>query len=669
MLDRNALAQLRGLKKEMEAAKERAEATVKGTQGRFGFAVLDDGREVFIPPDEMLKAFPEDRVRVCIRAGADERPVAEVERLVHSPLESFCGQCVRKGKALFVRPQLPQLQRWLFLPPHARNGASEGDWIHCAVLRHPIRDGRPQAKVLRVFGAAGTPGLENRYTLARHGIRTDWEPAQERAFEAAVAARDPLAETQRIDLSDLPFVSIDTARTLDIDDALYAESTADGWLLYVAIADPTAYIPADSALLPAIIERACTVYLHGDQVPMLPEAMAQGCCALAEDALRPALVCKISVTEAGRIAGFDFLEATVRSRAKLSYYAVDRYLAGEQDSLLSYASPLEALYAVYRALSAEREAGGLVMEDRREYRWQLDDQGQIEAIEPGEKLVSQRLVEACMVAANRCAGEFLAAGDASGPFISHPGFRRDRADEVRQFLERHLPAQAAADTATLEGYRDVFRALAAPGHALPLRGMVNRLLTRATLSSAPGPHMGLVLPVYTTCTSPLRRACDFLAHLQIKAVLHGRRADLVDSATLETLGQRLQAVRAASADAERWLAANFLERMAREQPGPWPAHIVHISSNGFIARTDAWGLDGFVDLRRDPEKFSYDKWQATLQSKTRRFRLEDPVAVTLAGIDREGGQQALFTPAPGAGARDTAEPATTIAADDATGTR
>ncbi|HKK22960.1 MAG TPA: exoribonuclease R, partial [Pseudohaliea sp.] len=65
MLDRNALSQLRGLKKEMESAKERTEAVVKGTQARYGFAVLDDGREVFVPPDEMLKAFPGDRVRVC----------------------------------------------------------------------------------------------------------------------------------------------------------------------------------------------------------------------------------------------------------------------------------------------------------------------------------------------------------------------------------------------------------------------------------------------------------------------------------------------------------------------------------------------------------------------------------------------------------------------------
>ena len=61
MLDRNAMAQLKGLRDELEAQNERVDATIKGTQHRYGFAVTDDGREVFIPPDEMLKVYPATR--------------------------------------------------------------------------------------------------------------------------------------------------------------------------------------------------------------------------------------------------------------------------------------------------------------------------------------------------------------------------------------------------------------------------------------------------------------------------------------------------------------------------------------------------------------------------------------------------------------------------------
>ena len=174
MLNQDSLAQLKGLKSQMEAEKERADAVVKGTQARYGFAVLDDGREIFIPPDEMLKAFPDDRVRVCIRPTKDNKTIADIEKLLDSPLGDFTGRCVRKGKAVFVEPDLPQLKRWLFIPPHARNGVKEGDYLRCAILRHPIRDGKPQAKVLSVIGAEDTPGIENLYSMAKYHLASEW---------------------------------------------------------------------------------------------------------------------------------------------------------------------------------------------------------------------------------------------------------------------------------------------------------------------------------------------------------------------------------------------------------------------------------------------------------------------------------------------------------------
>jgi ribonuclease R len=649
MLPSDALSQLKGLKTEMEAAKERAEAVVKGTPARYGFAVLDDGREVFIPPDEMLKVFPEDRVRVCIRPADEKRRIAEVEKLLDSPLGEFNGQCVRKGNALFVRPDAGSLQRWLFLPPHARNGAREGDYLRCAVLRHPIRDGKPQAKVLRVLGNPQTPGIENLYTASKHGLRPAWEPAEQERVRAELGGLDPLAGQQRLDLTHLGFVSIDSARTLDIDDALYADTHAEGWTLYVAIADPDARIGGHATLRQEIAERASSVYFHGDVLPMLPEVLSQDLCALSEGDPRPALVCRMTVAESGELRDFDFQEAVIRSRAKLSYFAVDRYLAGEQQSLMSYASPLEALYQAFRALLGERERTGLLMEDRREYRWVLDERKQIDHVEPVEKLISQRLVEECMVAANRCAAAFLARHGASGPFVAHPGFRRDRAEDIRRFLELHLPELAATDVHSLEGYRQVMQAATAHPE-LPLRSMLNRLLTRAELSTEPAPHMGMGLALYANCTSPLRKYVDYLTHRQIKAILHGQAPLALDAATLDALSARQQRVRGATLEAERWLAANYLRRLAEAEPGAaWPARIHHINSSGFGIRLEASGLEGFVDLRKDPEKFSFDKWQATLTSTTRRFQLEQSVAVVFAEADTAAPHQCRFVPAAGCG--------------------
>ncbi|MFV0477890.1 MAG: ribonuclease R family protein [Parahaliea sp.] len=643
MLNQDSLAQLKGLKSQMEAEKEYAEAVVKGTQARYGFAILDDGREIFIPPDEMLKAFAGDRVRVCIRPASDNKTIADIEKLIDSPLMEFTGICVRKGKAIFVQPDLPHLKRWLFIPPHARNGVKEGDYIRCAILRHPIRDGKPQAKVLRVLGNDNSPGIENLYCMVKYNLLTEWGTVARKEVEASLQDKQILEAAGRSDLKSLEFISIDAAKTQDIDDALYAEVANDGWTLYVAIADPTAYIKPDSQLLKEVADRGTSIYFHGDILPMLPETLSQDTCALSENADRPALVCKIPVSDSGEVGQAEFIEATIRSRAKLSYYAVDRYLSGQADELMSHASPLEALYQVYRALRTRRETTELVMEDRREYRWILGDDKQIDHIEPYEKLLSQKLVEECMIATNRCAASFLATHQANGPYVIHPGFRGDRLEETRKFIEMHAPEAAQFDPATRSGYRNIMRALGASASDLPLRGMVNRLLTRAELSASPGVHMGMALDCYTNCTSPLRKYTDFLVHLQIKAILHGATAELTEQTALDQLREQILNARSATMEAERWLAWRYLARQHKENPQcQYSGSIVHINSSGFTVRLADNGLEGFVDLRKDPEKFSYDKWTASLTSTTRRFQLEQDVEINFCGVERENQFLALF---------------------------
>jgi len=649
MLSQDTLSQLQSLKSQMEAEKERTEAVIKGTQARYGFAVLDDGREIFIPPQEMLKAFPDDRVRVCIRPTKDNKTIADIEKLVSSPLSDFTGRCVRKGKAIFVEPDLPQFNRWLFIPPQARNGAKEGDFLRCGILRHPIRDGKPQAKVLSVIGNEATPGIENLYCIAKYRLAAQWSNASREELKQSLARSKPLETKKRRNLTDLEFVSIDATKTLDIDDALYAQISQDGWILYVAIADPTAYIAPGSNLHREVAARGTSIYFHGDVLPMLPEELSQDTCALSEGVDRAALVCRIAVSDSGELGNFEFIEATVRSRAKLSYYAVDRYLNGQFDELMSHATPLETLYQVYRALRAKREETDLVMDDRQEFRWILNDNKQIESIEPSEKLLSQKLVEECMVAANRCAARFLIAHEASGPYVSHPGFRTERLDEARKFLGMHAPELAELDPGTVDGYRDIMRGLAAPNHSLPLRAMVNRLLTRADLTIAPAPHMGMALHSYTNCTSPLRKYVDFLVHLQIKAVLAGGAAQLVDTQMLSDLKQRLALSRSATLEAERWLSSNYLKKLTRDTDMVFSATITHVTSGGFTVRLVNNGLTGIVDLRKDPEKFSYDKWTASLTSTTRRFQLNQTVELRFVGADEEVRYQALFQPVSGCG--------------------
>ena len=192
------------------------------------------------------------------------------------------------------------------------------------------------------------------------------------------------------------------------------------------------------------------------------------------------------------------------------------------------------------------------------------------------------------------------------------------------------------------------KGLSGADSALPLRAMVNRLLTRATLSTQPCVHMGMALECYTNVTSPLRKYSDFLAHQQIKTALRGNKAELVNKSMLDQLSKALTQVRAATLEAERWLASSYLLAKSKATSGPLEATICHINSSGFNARLNDCGLEGFVDLRKDPEKFSFDKWQSSLTSTTRRFALNDPVQLEFVSVDDET-HQVLFKLLPDSG--------------------
>src|SRR5690606_8067245 len=101
----------------------------------------------------------------------------------------------------------------------------------------------------------GEPGFEARYLIAKFQLPTEWSARAQEQAQAINLTPITLDQGQE-DLTHLPFVTIDSEHTRDMDDALYLETDDTGWHLKVAIADPSRYIAPGTPLDEAARQRA-----------------------------------------------------------------------------------------------------------------------------------------------------------------------------------------------------------------------------------------------------------------------------------------------------------------------------------------------------------------------------------------------------------------------------
>ncbi|WP_417532008.1 ribonuclease R family protein [Marinobacter lipolyticus] len=638
MLNADALSQLRQLKTDIKENKVVFRGTVKATNGRFGFVALDEGRDVFLPPEEMQKVLPGDRVNVTEQEGDKGKIQGVVDELLESNLTTFVGRYLIKGKGHFVVPETPGINRWIFIPPKERMNAEQDDFIYCRIHKHPIKDGKGQAKILKVIGKAGEPGIERSFTLATFDLPDTWPDAVKKQADALDEGTVEAQCGDREDRTGQPYVTIDSPGTQDMDDALLAEPNATGWKLSIAIADPTAVIEPGSAAEAEAFSRATAIYFPGEPLPMLPDSLSTRLCSLMPDVRRLALVCDLQVNNDGSLGDYSFHKAVIQSKGKLSYELVSNLIEGREDDDIkalpdAVANSLDQLHQTATALRKWRGEHALLSADRPEFRLRLDENKRVRLIEPSVQNEAHRLVEECMVAANRCAADFLSQ-QSRGLFIQHPGLRDDRADNIRALLESYAPELATVDATSAEGFRDLMKRTEQLDAEVPIKAIISRQLARAELAFKAAAHQGMGLPAYTTFTSPLRKFSDFYVHRLIKSILWQEpMSDLTEEQLAELQTTQIRARQAANS-LENWLKSDFAKTLGAD---PMSGIISRTVPAGFFVRLAANGLEGFVSCRTLEGKFSFDPVTLRLihNKNGRIFQLEQPVTVTFADVDEE----------------------------------
>ena len=631
--DNPLLAQL---KQQLHSQTPRAEGVVKGTEKGFGFLEVDGQKSYFIPPPQMKKVMHGDRV-IAVIHSEKERESAEPEELVEPFLTRFVGKVHRKDDRLSIVPDHPLLKE--AIPCRAMRGVEhdfkEGDWAVAEMRRHPLKGDRGFYAELTQFITFGDDHFVPWWvTLARHNL--------EKEAPDGVATEMLDEGLERIDLTALDFVTIDSASTEDMDDALFVEALADDKLqLTVAIADPTAWIAEGSKLDDIAKVRAFTNYLPGFNIPMLPRELSDDLCSLRAQEVRPVLACRMTIAADGTIEeDIIFFAATIESKAKLVYDEVSDWLegkAGWQPPSEAIANQIRLLHRVCLSRSEWRTQHALVFKDRPDYRFVLGDKGEVLDIVAEPRRIANRIVEESMISANICAARVLRDKLGFGIYNIHLGIDPANGEALAALLKTHGMHVDAEEVLTLEGFCKLRRELdAQPSGFLDSR--IRRFQSFAEISTEPGPHFGLGLDAYATWTSPIRKYGDMINHRLLKAIIKSETvARPQDESTLQ-MAERRRLNRMAERDVGDWLYARFLKDKAGTDTR-FAAEIIDISRGGMRVRLVDNGAVAFIPAPflhavRDEMVCSQESGTVTIKGEV-AYKVSDVIDVTIAEVRME----------------------------------
>lgn len=650
---------------------------VQGHRDGYGFVIRDDGQDdLFLPNAEMQKVMHNDRVLARI-VGYDRRgrPEGHVVEVTERANKRVIGRLLNENGALIVAPEDKRISHDILVTQNAKK-AKVGQVVVVELTDFPSRHSQPLGRVCEVLGDIDDPGMEIEIAVRKYGVPHEFG-AQALGESAALPDKVRPADLRyRVDLRDVPLVTIDGEDARDFDDAVYCEPAAvgrgEGFRLIVAIADVSHYVQPGSPLDADAVERSTSVYFPRRVIPMLPEKLSNGLCSLNPQVDRCVLACDMIINARGDIKAYQFYPAVIHSAARLTYTEVAAVLSntkGPEAARRAELMPhLQHLYGVYKALFVARQKRGAIDFDTTETYIVCNAQGKIEQILPRQRNDAHRLIEECMLAANVCAADFLKRNKHPGLYRVHAGPTPEKLENLRAFLRDMGLTLGGGDTPHASDYAALMAHIRDRPDAQMLQPMLLRSMQQAVYSPDNIGHFGLAYDAYAHFTSPIRRYPDLLTHRAIYAILSGKKYTPKSPEGVElntALSPRARAMQReddeargrarsnaaiweelglhcssnerradeASRDVEAWLKCYFMRDKLGEEYG---GMVNGVTSFGIFVQLDALFIEGLVHVTElGADYFQYDEVKNELRGERTgiRYRLSDRVRVQVSRVD------------------------------------
>ena len=668
-------------------ASEEILGTVQGHRDGHGYVLRDDGlTDIFLPPNEMRAVLHKDRVRVCVvRQDRRGRPEGRVVEIVERPAHPLIGRLLQESGVWIVAPEDKRYGQDVLIVKGGLGNAEAGQVVVVQWAEPPALYGQPVGRITEVLGEVDDPGMEIEIAVRKYSVPhvfSDACLAAANALPDTVRAQD---KRERIDLTDVPLVTIDGEDARDFDDAVYCEPArvgrGKGWRLLVAIADVSHYVKTGGPIDVDAYDRATSVYFPRRVIPMLPEKLSNGLCSLNPDVERVCMVCDMLVNAKGEVHAYQFYPAVMRSHARFTYTEVAAILAntrGPEAAKRQERIPdLLNLHDAYRALLIARRARGAVDFETVETQIVSDENGHIEKIIPRTRNDAHKLIEEAMLAANVCSADFIAEGKQHGLFRVHEGPTAEKQDILRGYLKAMAVGLTISDNPKPAEFQAIADATKDRPDAQQIHSMLLRSMQQAMYTPHNNGHFGLAFEAYTHFTSPIRRYPDLLVHRVIKAILTNTKYQLPELPTpgeahaklSKRLAARVPAPGAAprkketgaalaasqsweaaglhcsanerradeaSRDVEAWLKCKYMREHLGEE---FSGLVSSVTSFGIFVTLDAMYVEGLVHITElGGDYFKFDEIRQELRGERSgiRYAIGTRVQVQVSRVDLDG---------------------------------
>ena len=619
---------------------------VIGHPDGYGFLSPDEsGDDLFLSQRDMQVVLHGDRA-VARVTGIDRRGRKEgaIVDVLQRGNQRIVGRVLADAGIYYLIPTNRRISQDILIPPEGLMDAENGQIVEIEITEQPNRHRSPLGKVVTVLGDHLAPGMEIDIALRDFELPHTWSVKAVEQAEALGGEIPDSAIKGRLDLRSLPLVTIDGEDARDFDDAVFAEQLKSGsWRLWVAIADVSSYVEPNSPLDDDAQERGTSVYFPSQVIPMLPEALSNGLCSLNPAVDRLCMVCEMVINTEGETESYQFHEAVMNSKARLTYNDVAAMLVDHNDELrekyTAVLPGLETMYDLYKVMLKSRGNRGAIDFEMTETQFIFDDNRKIKSIEPRERNDAHRLIEEFMVAANVSAAKFLLQNKLPALYRVHETPSDEKLSNLREFLGELGLVLGGGDEPQPAHYASLLNTARKRPDGHLLQTVMLRSLKQAIYTPDNVGHFGLALDAYAHFTSPIRRYPDLLVHRAIRHLISGSKKATwrYSNEEMVQLGEHcsMTSRRAdeATRDVSDWLKCEFMQDRVGEV---YEGNISGVTGFGLFIELSEIYIEGLVhvtSLSNDYYQFDATGHRLTGERSRKVYRLGDKVNVKVVRVD------------------------------------